>query len=90
MSEQTDRPVPAIENHGATTIESLTWTFVGIGIAIWIVATIVLAAESRSFTADGTGPAVWIALGQWIAGVTIVPAILLSGIRALLPDRRIG
>lgn len=90
MSEQTDRLVPAIENRGATTIELLAWTVFGIGIAMWIVASFVLAAESTTFDPDIAGPTAWITLGQWIAGVTIVPAILLTGIRALLPDRRIG
>lgn len=90
MTEQTERTVPPLENHGPTAIEGLAWTVTAIGVAIWVVAVIIAATESGSFSGDATTALGWAALGQWIAGVSVVPAILLSGIRALLPDRRFG
>lgn len=85
MTEQS-----TIQNHGATMMEITAWTVAGIGAAIWVIAGFVLMGDSDSIRPDVAGPIAWMSVGQWVAGVAVVPAILLSGIRALLPDNRIG
>lgn len=79
-----------IENHGVTMIEGGAWAVAGLGALVWCVAGLVLLGQSDSYDPDTLTPMAWMGVGQWVAAVAVVPAILLSGIRALLPDNRIG
>lgn len=74
-----------IENRGPTAVEITVWIIVGVAAVVWLLTMFI---SQNSFRPDV--PLAWMGIAQWVASVTVVPAILLSGIRALLPDNRIG
>lgn len=74
-----------MRNNGATTVEIATWTaFITAALAYAISGIVFVLAEQQ----DGGVAAVaagWMAVSQWLAAALLIPAILLSGLRALLP-----
>lgn len=67
-----------------TVVEGATWTTALIAVAVYVIA---------FFVAQGADdydlvPAGWMTFAGMIAGVTLVPAIILSGIRHLVPALR--
>lgn len=84
----TERPLPPLENKGMTGAEQTAWWGVGIGVAIFLIALLTFSTVSGHYDADTAAPSAWMFIGAGIAGFMLVPAILLTGIRSLLPDRR--
>ncbi|UNK69626.1 hypothetical protein [Microbacterium sp. H1-D42] len=74
-----------MRNNGATTVEIATWTaFITAALAYAISGIVFVLTEQQ----DGGVAAVaagWMAVSQWLAAALLIPAILLSGFRALLP-----
>lgn len=74
MTEQrADAPTPT---------EVTAWVFVGIGVVIFGFAFVTLGNMSYG---DETVPAGWMAFGGAVVGIAAMPALILTGIRQLIP-----
>lgn len=74
-----------MRNNGATTVEIATWTAFITAALAYAVSGIVFVLTAQG---EGSAPDIaagWMAVSQWLAAALLIPAILLSGFRALLP-----
>ncbi|GAA3948994.1 hypothetical protein [Microbacterium soli] len=79
---------PQRENTGSTGAEAVAWWIAGIGAGIFVIAIFVFFSESSDVWGDTSGPLAWMVIGATIAGIGFVPAIILTGVRQLLPAGR--
>ncbi|HUG50396.1 MAG TPA: hypothetical protein VLZ78_05305 [Terrimesophilobacter sp.] len=79
MSQTTTQEPPA-----ATIPEGATWTVAGVAVAIYVIAFFI----GQNALGTDTLAVAWMTIAGMIAGVTIVPAIILTGIRHLVPALR--
>lgn len=85
-----ERPLPPMENKGATITEMAAWWAVAVGAAVFLFALLIFSTAANSYSSDTSTPLLWMIIGGSIAVAMLVPAMLLTGIRSLLPDRRIS
>jgi hypothetical protein len=79
MSEQQIDEAPPV-----TVVEGATWTVALAAVLAYIIAFFV----AKDASVDDMVPAGWLTAAGMIAGVTLAPAIILSGIRHLVPALR--
>lgn len=82
MSEQT----PAPREAKITMTEAILWGVAGLAVLIYVIAYAVIG--NAGYDEDTTTPAGWMSFAGMIAGLTIIPAIILTGLRELLNARR--
>lgn len=87
-AEPAQRPLPAFENRGMTDTEKAAWWSFVIGLVVFFIALLTFSNETNN-GGDVATPLAFMSVGEWIMTVSIIPALLLTGIRSLLPDRRL-
>lgn len=70
----------------ATAIEIAVWVAFGIAAVVYFIAFLLIG--NAGYGEDVETSSGWLAFAGSIAGITLVPAILLTGIRQLLPSQR--
>lgn len=82
MTDKT--PEPRIS---ATAAEGFAWTIFAVAAIVAFVAGIAFGIEQNSYYGNPAVPLVWMSVGVALAGLTLVPALLLAGQRELLVQR---
>lgn len=72
--------------HSATPTELGAWIAFGIAAVIYVITFALIG--NAGYGEDTTAAAGWMTLAGTIAGLTLVPAIILTGIRQLVPALR--
>jgi len=71
---------------GATSAEVVCWTILGVALPVLLIAVIMYFTLSGSYSASESSKAAalgWVTFSQWAVGITLVPALLLTGGRQL-------
>lgn len=74
---------------GATSIEVVVWSVAAVGAAIMVIAGFVWLSTRMDYNPSPV-PLGWATFGLWLAVAATVPALLLTGVRALLNEHRRG
>lgn len=68
-----------------TAVEKFAWVAFGAAAAIYVVAGVFFLTEAAAYDGSPEAAAGWMTLAQGVAGAMLVPALLLTGARQLLP-----
>lgn len=83
MSQQ---QTPVRPETGITLTEATLWLVSGIAVVIYVIAFVILG--NAGYGDDPEIATGWMSFAGMIAGLTIIPAIILTGLRELLNARR--
>lgn len=79
MSDTHEKPTP---------IEKLCWVLFGAAAAVYAIAGLMFFKEAQAYMGDPSTALGWVSVAQGIAGATLIPALLLTGFRQLVPALR--
>lgn len=81
----TEPKTPKITEHTPTSAEKTAWWILAAGLGVALIAGLFFVSEIGKYNGNPEAALAWVILGASTCGLALVPALILSGARQLIP-----